>query len=100
MQNRRDREEKENDKSKIEIVDTVWVDGEKLLSVSFVLLFLFLFFNNLNIIMTLIQQDLMVCALNIKVLNLRALRFELELKQFFMNFFLIFDALVSVIFDV
>ena len=80
--------EKENDKSKIEIVDTVWVDGEKSLSVSFVLLlFIFSFFNNLNIIMTLIQRDLMVCALNIKALNLRALRFELELKQIFMNFF-------------
>lgn len=78
-----------NDKSKIEIVDTVWVDGEKSLSVSFMLLlFIFIFFNNLTIIMTLIHRDLMVCAPNIKALNLRALRFKLELKQFFMNFFL------------
>ena len=44
--------------------------------------------------MTFIQRDLMVCAPNIK-----ALRFELELKQIFMIFF-IFDTLVSVIFDV
>ena len=51
------------------------------------LLFIFSFFNNLNIIMILTHRDLMVCAPNIKALNLRALRFELELKQIFMNFF-------------
>ena len=64
------------------------------------LLFIFSFFNNLNIIMTLTHRDLMVCAPNIKALNLRALRFELELKQNFYEFFFIIDTLVLVIFYV
>ena len=42
----------------------------------------------------------MVCALNVKVLNLRGLRVESKPKQVLMIFFFISDTLVSVIFDV